>query len=39
MALSNGERVKLKGRLPGAVIFGVIAATVEIGLILWLAYC
>jgi len=40
MATSNGERVKLKGpSVRTAVIFGVVAATVEMALILWMAYC
>jgi hypothetical protein len=32
--------VKLKGpNVRAALIFGVVAATVEMGLILWMAYC
>jgi hypothetical protein len=32
--------MKLKRpRLPAALIFGIVAATLEMGLILWLANC
>lgn len=32
---------KLKGssNLRNALIFGVVAATVELGIVLWMAYC
>jgi hypothetical protein len=25
--------------LRGAIVFGIIAATVEMGIVLWMAYC
>jgi hypothetical protein len=28
-----------RGRLPAALIFGVVAATIELAIILWLARC
>ncbi|MEP6495081.1 MAG: hypothetical protein ABJF01_20510 [bacterium] len=29
---------KTKARLPAALIFGIIAATIEIGFVLWMMY-
>jgi hypothetical protein len=35
---SNDMNFKQPG-LRGALIFGVLAATVELGIVLWMAYC
>jgi len=28
-----------KARLPGALLFGVVAATIQMGIVLWMMYC
>jgi hypothetical protein len=28
-----------KARLPAALVFGVLAATIELGIVLWMMYC
>lgn len=30
---------KTKRRLPPAMIFGIVAATLEMGILLWMMYC